>query len=268
MLRLAVTGAAGRMGRAVIQASVETPDTLLTAAIHHMESSFQGMDAGELVGLGKIGLPLVGDLDKADFDLLIDFSVVEPSLDYLEYCRENRKMMVIGTTGFDREQLLQIKRVAEIIPIVLAPNMSVGVNLCFSLLKQAAAVLGDHSDIEIMETHHRNKLDAPSGTALKMGEVVATTLGRDLAQCSLYGRQGRAQVRDKNTIGFATTRAGDVVGEHTVLFAAEGERVEITHKASNRSIYATGALRAAQWLSGQKPGLYDMQDVLGLRNLG
>jgi 4-hydroxy-tetrahydrodipicolinate reductase len=173
--------------------------------------------------------------------------------------------MVIGTTGFTGEQQYQIERASSNIPIVLAPNMSVGVNLCFALLRQAAQVLANDVDIEIMETHHRHKLDSPSGTAVKMGEVIAETLGRDLEQCAVYGRQGISQPRDRKTIGFATTRAGDVVGEHTVLFAGEGERIEISHKASNRQTFARGALRAALWIADKKPGLYDMQDVLNLK---
>jgi len=222
-----------------------------------------------MVGIGKLGVRVSESLSvaerHADFDVLIDFTLVEPSLEHLAYCRKHGKSMVLGTTGFDATQKQQIVKAAEHIPIVFAPNMSVGVNLCFHLLKQAAAVLGNDSDIEIIETHHRHKLDAPSGTALRMGEVIADELGRDLSECAVYGREGVTQPRDRNTIGFATVRAGDVVGDHTVLFAGDGERVEITHKSSSRMTYANGAVRAVRWLQGQPNGLYDMQDVLNLR---
>ncbi|MFT5611679.1 MAG: 4-hydroxy-tetrahydrodipicolinate reductase [Polaribacter sp.] len=265
MLKLAITGVAGRMGRAVVQATAENPAVQLSAAVHRPGSSFLGVDAGQLAGVGTLNVPITRGLENADFDCLVDFTLVDSALENLRFCRANNKAIVIGTTGFDEPQRLEIKAVGADIRVVLAPNMSVGVNLCFALLEQAAAVLGDEADIEIMETHHRHKLDSPSGTAIRMGEVIATTLGRDLKQCAIYGREGLSEPRDRNTIGFATTRAGDVVGEHTVLFASEGERVEITHKASSRQTFAKGALRAALWLQDQPSGFYDMQDVLGLR---
>ena len=265
MLKLAITGVAGRMGRAVVEAATENSEVQVSAAVHRPGSSFLGMDAGELVGVGAIGVPITPSLDDTDFDCLIDFTLVDSALENLRFCRANSKAIVIGTTGFNEQQQLEIKAAGSDIAVVWAPNMSVGVNLCFALLEQAAAVLGDEADIEIMETHHRNKLDSPSGTAIRMGEVIANTLGRDLKQCAVYGREGLSEPRDRNTIGFATTRAGDVVGEHTVLFASDGERVEITHKASNRQTFAKGALRAATWLQDQQPGFYDMQDVLRLR---
>ena len=266
MLKLAITGVTGRMGRAVVQATTDNPEIQLSAAVQRPGSSALGMDAGELVGVGTLGVPISESLENADFDCLVDFTLVDSALENLRFCRVNNKGIVIGTTGFNEQQQLEIKAAGSDIPVVWAPNMSVGVNLCFALLEQAAAVLGDQADIEIMETHHRHKLDSPSGTAIRMGEVIANTLGRDLEQCAVYGRQGVSEPRDRNTIGFATTRAGDVVGEHTVLFASEGERVEITHKASSRQTFAKGALRAATWLKDQPSGFYDMQDVLGLRS--
>jgi len=200
-----------------------------------------------------------------DFDVVIDFTGLAPTLNHLSICREHGKKIVIGTTGFDDAQKAQISDASKDIGVVFAPNMSVGVNLCFKLLDMAARVMGDDCDIEIIEAHHRHKLDAPSGTAVRMGEVVADALGRDLAKVAVYGREGQTGERDRETIGFETIRAGDVVGEHTVWFATEGERVEITHKASSRMTFAKGAARAAAWLESKDAGLFDMQDVLGLR---
>lgn len=201
----------------------------------------------------------------AAFDVLIDFTRPEGTLAHLEICRKAGRAMVIGTTGFTEAQKQTIREAAKEIPVVFAPNMSVGVNLCLKLLDLAARVLGDEVDIEVIEAHHRHKVDAPSGTALRMGEVVAEALGRDLAQCAVYGREGHTGERERKTIGFETIRAGDIVGEHTVMFAGIGERVEITHKASSRMTFAKGAVRAAAWLKGRSAGLYDMQDVLDLR---
>ncbi|TNF21478.1 MAG: 4-hydroxy-tetrahydrodipicolinate reductase, partial [Pseudomonadales bacterium] len=222
---------------------------------------------GELVGLGKIGVTLAGELAAVvdDFDVLIDFTHPSVTLKNLEVCRQAGKAMVIGTTGFTPEEKQLLSEAARQIPIVFAANFSVGVNLCLKLLDTAARVLGDDVDIEIIEAHHRHKVDAPSGTALRMGEVVADALGRDLQKVAVYGREGQTGARERETIGFATVRAGDVVGDHTVLFAAEGERVEITHKASSRMTFAKGAVRSALWLQSRSPALYDMQDVLGLR---
>jgi 4-hydroxy-tetrahydrodipicolinate reductase len=200
-----------------------------------------------------------------DFDVVIDFTGLAPTLNHLSICREHGKKIVIGTTGFDDAQKAQIADASKDIGVVFAPNMSVGVNLCFKLLDMAARVMGDDCDIEIIEAHHRHKLDAPSGTAVRMGEVVADALGRDLAKVAVYGREGQTGERERETIGFETIRAGDVVGEHTVWFATEGERVEITHKASSRMTFAKGAARAAAWLESKDAGLFDMQDVLGLR---
>ena len=267
MSRIAVVGAAGRMGRMFVEAIAADDRVQLGAAIERPGSSLLGVDAGELVGVGALGVALADSLEEqvGEFDVVINFTTPEFTLNNVELCRKHGKGIVIGTTGLSDGQKAQMKQASADIPIVFASNMSVGVNLVFKLLETAAKIMGEDSDIEIIEAHHRNKVDAPSGTALSMGEIVADTLDRDLEQCAVYGREGVTGVRDRETIGFATVRAGDVIGDHTVLFAAEGERVEITHKASSRVIYARGALRAVRWLDGREPGLYDMQDVLGLR---
>ena len=266
MQRIAVMGAAGRMGKILIEAVDQADGAKLTAAVDRPDSSLIGADAGELTALGKIGVILAGDLNAVldQFDVLIDFTHPSVTLKNLEVCRQAGKAMVIGTTGFSPEEKQLLSEAAKQIPIVFAANYSVGVNLCLKLLDTAARVLGDEVDIEIIEAHHRHKVDAPSGTALRMGEVVANALGRDLQKVAVYGREGQTGARERETIGFATVRAGDVVGDHTVLFAADGERVEITHKASSRMTFAKGAVRAALWLQSQPAGLYDMQDVLGL----
>ncbi|MET0027066.1 MAG: 4-hydroxy-tetrahydrodipicolinate reductase [Candidatus Thiodiazotropha sp.] len=267
MTRVAVVGAGGRMGRSLVQAVHETAGLTLGAATERPASSLLGADAGELAGVGKLGVTLVEDLAQVagDFDVVIDFTSPQATLQHLEVCRANGKSLVIGTTGLDASQKDILKSAAEQITIVFAPNMSVGVNLCFKLLETAARVLGDEADIEIIEAHHRHKVDAPSGTALRMGEVVAETLGRDLKDCAVYGREGHTGPRDRATIGFETIRAGDVVGEHSVWFAMDGERIEIAHKATSRMNFARGAVRAAAWVVGRDAGLFDMQDVLGLR---
>ena len=267
-INIAINGAAGRMGRCLIQAVAETEGLQLSATIDRPESSLSGVDAGELAGVGKLGVLLSADLELAtqQSDVIIDFTIPEATMALLPLCAKNQCRPVIGTTGFDENQKQIIQQTADQIASLLAPNMSVGVNLSLKLLDMAARVLGDSVDIEIIEAHHRHKVDAPSGTALRMGEVVADALGRDLKDCAIYGREGRTGERDRNTIGFATVRAGDIVGDHTVLFAAEGERVEITHKASSRMTFAYGAMRASKWLMQQQTGLFDMQDVLDLRN--
>ena len=266
MRRIAVMGAAGRMGKTLVEAVQQTAGAGLTAAIDRPDSTLVGADAGELAALGRIGVLLSDDLAKVadDFDVLIDFTHPSVTLKNLAFCRKHGKAMVIGTTGFTVEEKHLLAEAGKDIPIVFAANFSVGVNLSLKLLDIAARVLGDDVDIEILEAHHRHKVDAPSGTALRMGEVVANALGRDLQEVAVYGREGKTGARDRKTIGFATVRAGDVVGDHTVLFAAEGERLEITHKASSRMTFAKGAVRAALWLDGREPGLYDMQDVLEL----
>lgn len=267
MRRIAVMGAAGRMGKNLIEAVLQAPAAGLTAAVDRPDSTLIGADAGELAAVGRIGVQLSDDLVQVldEFDVLIDFTHPSVTLRNLAICREAGKAMVIGTTGFSVEEKRLLDQAAKEIPIVFAANYSVGVNLCLKLLDTAARVLGDDVDIEIIEAHHRHKVDAPSGTALRMGEVVAEALGRDLQKVAVYGREGQTGARERETIGFATVRAGDVVGDHTVLFAADGERVEITHKASSRMTFAKGAVRAALWLEGQSAGLYDMQDVLALR---
>ncbi|MDH5446144.1 MAG: 4-hydroxy-tetrahydrodipicolinate reductase [Gammaproteobacteria bacterium] len=268
MTRIAITGAAGRMGRVLIEATIENESTTVASAIERNGSTVIGADAGEMAGVGNLGVTIVDDLNSAtgDFDVLIDFTRPEVTLSNLEICRKAGKKIVIGTTGFTDEQKKQISDAAKEIGIVFAPNMSVGVNLCLKLLDMAARVMGDYTDIEVIEAHHRHKVDAPSGTALRMGEVVAEALGRDLKDCAVYGREGNTGERDRKTIGFETIRAGDIVGEHTVMFADIGERVEITHKASSRMTFAKGAVRAANWLMQHDAGLFDMQDVLGLKD--
>ena len=265
--RVAVAGAGGRMGRTLIEAVTAHPNLQLSVATEALGSSLLGADAGEVAGVGRLGVviqeSLTPQLDA--FDVLIDFTRPESSLHHLEVCCAAGKSVVMGTTGFDAAQKQQIAQAGESIALVFAPNMSVGVNLCLQLLATAAKVLGDEVDIEVIEAHHRHKVDAPSGTALAMGEVIAEALGRDLQECAVYGRQGITGERSRQTIGFETIRAGDIVGDHTVLFAADGERIEITHKASSRMTFARGAVRAAAWLAGQSVGVYDMQDVLGLR---
>ncbi len=267
MIRVAVVGAAGRMGKALIQAVTEADGLELSAATERPDSTLIGADAGELAGVGKLGVVVSHSLVKVidAFDVLVDFTGPTATMVHLDVCREHGKRMVIGTTGLDEAQQGRIAAAGADIGMVFAPNMSVGVNLCFKLLELAAQVMGEESDIEIIEAHHRHKKDAPSGTALRMGEVVAAALGRDLKQVAVYGREGQTGERDRNAIGFETIRAGDVVGEHSVWFATEGERVEIVHKASSRMNFARGAIRAVRWISAQPRGLYDMQDVLGLR---
>jgi len=268
MTTVAITGAAGRMGRTLIEAVHGAEGLEVAAAIERPGSSVIGADAGELAGIGTLGVAVGDDLAGATeaFDVLIDFTRPEVSLANLEVCRRAGRRVVIGTTGFDEEQRSAIEAASADIGIVFAPNMSVGVNLCLKLLDMAARALGEGVDIEVIEAHHRHKVDAPSGTALRMGEVVANALGRDLKDCAVYGRQGHTGERDAKTIGFETIRAGDIVGEHTVMFADVGERVEITHKASSRMTFAKGAARAAAWLMDRPNGLFDMQDVLGLKD--
>lgn len=267
MIHIAIAGAAGRMGRNLLDACQQAENLQCTVASDHPDSPFIGADAGEVASIGRLSMPIVADLTAwlDRFEVLIDFTRPAATLAHLALCRNAGKAIVIGTTGFSTEQKAEIVAAAQMIPIVFAPNMSVGVNLCFKLLELAAQALGDTVDIEIVEAHHRHKVDAPSGTALAMGQVIAKTLGRDLTQCAVYGREGVTGERDRQTIGFSTIRAGDMVGEHTVLFADVGERIEITHRASSRMTFAKGAVRAAAWLAGRKPGLFDMQDVLGLR---
>ena len=266
-MKVGILGAAGRMGRTLIEAVQAYEGLTLSAAVDAPGSSLIGADAGELVGAGKLGVTLADSLDKVvnDADVFIDFTIPEVTAHNIEVCRAAGKKLVIGTTGLTEAQKQALTAAAADTAIVFAANYSVGVTLSLKLLEMAAGVLGDEVDIEVIEAHHRHKIDAPSGTALAMGEVVARTLGRDLKECAVYGREGRTGARERKTIGFETIRAGDIVGEHTVMFAADGERLEITHKATSRMNFARGAVRAAAWLAGQDKGQFDMLDVLGLK---
>ena len=271
-VKVAVTGFGGRMGRALAEALGQAEGAELSAAIVRPGSSLVGADAGEVAGLGKSGLGIADSLAEADFDVLIDFTAPQATLANAAFCAEAARPIVIGTTGFSAGEKEELLAHAAKTPLCLASNFSTGVNLCFNLLETAARVMGEDADIEIVEAHHRHKVDAPSGTALSMGEVVAETLNRDLASVAVYGREGQTGARERDTIGFATVRGGDVVGEHTVMFLADGERVEITHRASSRLSFARGAVRAALWLMGEdrrgtrETGFYDMRDVLGLKS--
>ena len=265
-IKIAIAGSSGRMGRVLLECIAQADDLVLHAALEHDGSAMLGRDAGELSG-AVCGVKISADVEAAlqGADVLIDFTRPEGTLRHLEICRRLGVSMVIGTTGFSAQQKAQLGAAAQDVGIVFAPNMSVGVNLVFKLLETASRVLAQGYDIEIIEAHHRHKVDAPSGTALGLGEVVAHTLGRDLAECAVYGREGVTGERDPSTIGFATVRGGDIVGDHTVLFAGIGERIEITHKASSRATFALGALRAARFLKANPAGMYDMQDVLELK---
>ncbi len=267
MTRIAVTGAAGRMGKTLIQAVHAAHDLILSAAFEREGLSLLGADAGELAGIGTLDVVVTSDLEAAidGFDALIDFSIPDATLGILETCRSYGKRLVIGTTGFDAQGLARIQAAADDIAILMAPNMSVGVNLCFKLIELAAGVLGDEVDVEIIEAHHRDKIDAPSGTAVRMGEIVAATLERNFGEVAVYARKGVTGPRERKTIGFATIRAGDIVGEHTVMFAGNGERIEIIHRAQSRMNFAQGALRAVRFLCDRPNGLFDMQDVLGFK---
>ncbi len=253
------------MGRHLVQACAAAEGTALTQAIEKADNSLIGSDAGLVAGIDAQNVLISDSLDTDKFDVLIDFTHPTVTARYLDLClQHNKKMVIIGTTGCDQALENKLSAAGETIAIMYAPNMSVGVNLCLQLLRTAATVLGDTVDIEIIEAHHRDKIDAPSGTALKMGQVIAESLGRDLDSCAVYGREGQTGVRQRQTIGFETIRAGDIVGEHTVLFAADGERIEITHKASSRMTFANGAVRASQWIMQKEHGLYSMRDVLNL----
>ena len=264
-IKIAVVGASGRMGRMIIESALKDAGVRLVAAIDQPETSAIGKDAGELVGQ-PCGVMVTSDVEAgiALADCLIDFTRPEGTLHHLSICRRHHVGMVIGTTGFDAAGKAAIAEAGKEIPVVFAPNMSVGVNVMFKLLDMATHILSEGYDIEIVEAHHRMKVDAPSGTALRMGEVIAAALGRDLKDCAVYERHGHTGERDPSSIGFATIRGGDIVGDHTVLFAGTGERIEISHKSSNRAGYAQGSLRAARFLAGRASGLYDMADVLGL----
>ncbi|NMG74787.1 4-hydroxy-tetrahydrodipicolinate reductase [Aromatoleum diolicum] len=265
-LRIAIAGASGRMGRMLIEASLQDEGVTLAAAFDRPGTPFIGRDAGELIGV-PCGVAITDDPRAAiaAADCVIDFTRPEGTLVHLDIARELGKSMVIGTTGFTAGEKEAIFTAARTIPVVFAPNMAVGVNAVFKLLEMAARILNEGYDVEVIEAHHRFKVDAPSGTALRMGEVVARELGRNLETCAIYGREGVTGERNAETIGFSTIRGGDVVGDHTVLFAGIGERIEITHKSGSRMPYALGAVRAGRFLAGHANGLFDMQDVLGLR---
>jgi 4-hydroxy-tetrahydrodipicolinate reductase len=264
--RIGIVGAGGRMGRMLIEACLKDEQLSLGAVFDTPGSPVIGKTAGELVGMAS-DVVVTDDLAAGlkDIDCLIDFTRPQGTLHHLELCRQAGVGIIIGTTGFEAEGKEAIAAAAKDIPVVFAPNMAVGVNLVFKLLDTAARILNQGYDIEVVEAHHRMKIDAPSGTALRMGEVLATALERDLKECAVYGREGVTGERDPSTIGFATIRGGDIVGDHTVMFCGLGERVEITHKASSRQPYALGSLRAARFIAGRASGLFDMQDVLGLR---
>ncbi len=261
---VAIAGSAGRMGRTLLEAVFQSPDLRLHAALERGDSPLLGKDAGELLG-APCGVQITADLDHAlaGAHALIDFTRPEGTMHYLEACVQRGVHMVIGTTGLSVEQKAKVADAANRIAVVMAPNMSIGVNLVLKLLDTAARVLTEGYDVEIIEAHHRHKVDAPSGTALRMGEVIAAALRRDLDEVAVYGREGVTGERPPSTIGFATVRGGDIVGDHTALFAGIGERVEISHKASSRATFAHGALRAARFLADKQHGLFDMQDVLG-----
>ena len=265
-MKIAIVGASGRMGRMLIESALKDGGVELVAAIDQPGTSAIGKDAGELVGM-PCGVNVTSDTEAAiaKADCLIDFTRPEGTLEHLAICRRHKVGIVIGTTGFGDDGKQAIAAASREIPIVFAPNMSVGVNVVFKLLDTASRILAEGYDIEIVEAHHKHKIDAPSGTALRMGEVVAQALGRDLKECAVYGREGVTGERDSSTIGFATVRGGDIVGDHTVMYCGTGERVEISHKAGSRMPYALGSLHAARFLAGKESGLFDMQDVLGLR---
>lgn len=266
MTRVAVTGAAGRMGGRIITLVNEADGLEVAGAVEMAGHPKLGEDAGYVAGCGNLGIKITDSLEEAlaDADVLIDFTWPEVTVGNAEVCAKLGKAMVVGTTGLNQEQRDVIKRVAEKTAVVFAPNMSVGVNVCFKILKEIAAILGEDFDVEIVELHHKMKKDSPSGTAVRMGEIVADALGRDYNQVANYHREGMCGERTPEEIGMQTVRGGDIVGEHTVYFVGMGERIELTHRAMSRDMFARGAVRAAGWLAGKSAGLYDMQAVLGL----
>lgn len=268
MANIAISGASGRMGLNLIKACSQHEPAVLTVAIERTGALAIGKDAGEMAGLEAQQVNVLSDYQNqaANFDVLVDFTRPDACLEKLAFCEANKKAIVIGTTGFTEEEKERIYAAAKSIPVVFAPNMGIGVNVTLKLLELAAKAIGQSVDIEVIESHHKHKVDAPSGTALKMGEVVAEAMGKSLDDCAVYAREGITGEREDGTIGFSTIRAGDIVGEHTVMFADEGERIEISHKATSRMTFATGAIRAASWAAQQSAGLYDMQDVLGLKD--
>ncbi|MFM2641475.1 4-hydroxy-tetrahydrodipicolinate reductase [Vibrio chagasii] len=269
VVRIAIAGAAGRMGRNLVKAAHHNSEASVGAGSERPESSLVGVDVGELCGEGRFDVDLVDDLSKAieEFDVIVDFTAPVSTLANIELCKRHGKKLIIGTTGFSEEEKQVIDAAAKEMPIVMAPNYSVGVNLVFKLLEKAAKVMGDYCDVEIVEAHHRHKVDAPSGTAIGMGEAIAGAMGNELNDVAVWSREGITGERTKDEIGFATIRAGDIIGEHTAMFADIGERVEITHKATDRMTFANGAIKAAVWLNDKPAGFYTMTDVLGLNDL-
>jgi 4-hydroxy-tetrahydrodipicolinate reductase len=266
MIRVAVAGVAGRMGKTLVQAITESAHLNFTAGFEHSAHGQIGDDVGAVCGLPALGVLLAAEpsAHTDDFDVVIDFTVPQATLALAETCATHGKAMVVGTTGFDEVQLATLRGCSERTAIFVSPNMSVGVNLSMRLIELAAQALGDEADVEVIEAHHKHKIDAPSGTAVRIGEVLAKALNRDLATDAVYARQGITGARDPKTIGFSTIRGGDIVGEHTVMFASEGERLEITHRAHSRTNFAQGALRAVSLVADASPGWYDMQDLLGI----
>ncbi len=267
MIKIAVCGAAGRMGGRIIAAIKEAEGAELSGALERPGHSMLGMDAGMVAGVGSNHVKISDDINAVvqGCDVLIDFTTPKVSLKNLEVCNLHKKAIVIGSTGFTPEEREFARELAREIPVVLAPNMSVGVNVCFKILADIAKILGDDFDVEIVEAHHKLKKDAPSGTAVRMGEVVAEALGRDYNKVANYHREGICGERTKEEIGMQTIRGGDIVGEHTVYFIGMGERIELTHRAHTRDMFSRGSVRAAKWVVGKAPGVYDMQDVLGLK---
>lgn len=267
MTRIAICGAGGRMGRALIAAVHAAEGAVLAAAIERPDSSLLGSDAGELAGVGRLGVPVTASLAEVidRFDVVIDFTAPAATVANLALCARQGKALVIGTTGLDDSQKPALDQAAQRVPVVYSGNYSIGVNVTLKLLEMAATTFGDSVDIDVLEAHHRHKVDAPSGTALMMGEAVAGALGRDLKDVAVYAREGHTGPRDRQSIGFQTLRGGDTVGDHTVFFFGDGERVEIRHVATNRANFANGAVRAALWTASRAAGRYDMRDVLGFR---
>jgi 4-hydroxy-tetrahydrodipicolinate reductase len=264
-IKAIVVGAAGKMGGRIIHILQEYPSIKLFRAIERSDHPSIGKDIGEMVGLGKLGILLEGGLKKEGGDVIINFTNPKASVESMRFAHEKGLAIVIGTTGLSPEQMERVKELSKGVRCVMAPNMSVGVNVMFRIVQEVAQVLGSEYDVEILEAHHRLKKDSPSGTAVKLGELIAKATGRDFGQVGVYGRRGMVGERTKDEIGMQVIRAGDIVGEHTVLFGGIGERLEITHRAHNRDNFARGAVRAALWVVNQPNGLYDMQDVLGLR---
>ena len=264
-IKAIVVGAAGKMGSRIIHMIKETPSMILHRAIERSDHPLIGKDIGEIIGLGALGVPLEGGLKGKGGDVIINFTSPQASLESLEFAREAGPAVVIGTTGLSPEQMGKVKELSKSVRCVFSPNMSVGMNVMFRVVQEVARVLGPDYDVEIVEAHHRLKKDSPSGTAVKLGELIAKAIGRDFSKVGVYGRKGMVGERTREEIGMQVIRAGDIVGDHTVLFGGIGERLEIIHRAHSRDNFARGAVRAALWVVGQPNGLYDMQDVLGLR---